>query len=74
MYRIVCKNCFQFPKKIAVIDEILKYRGMKIGLQNAVCAVHVTIGSDMQNLITATDIGSGARASLDESASVVGKI
>jgi hypothetical protein len=74
MYGIVCKNSFQFLKKIAVVDKILEYRGMKIGLQDAIGAVQMTIGPDMQNLITAAGIRSCARTILDECTPVVSKI
>ena len=46
---------------------------MKIGLQDAIRTVHVTESSDVQNLVPAAGICSGARAILNESASVIGK-
>ena len=55
-----------------MINEILKYGGMKIGLQDAVSAVHVTVSADVQNMITTAGIRTRSRAFFDECAFVIG--
>jgi hypothetical protein len=56
-----------------VIDEELQKRRMKIGLKNAVAAVHDTVSAHVENFIAAAGIMLGARAGFNEGAPVVGK-
>jgi hypothetical protein len=56
-----------------VIDEILKYRRMKIRLQNTIGAVQMTKGADMQYLIITTGITACAGTFLYECPFVAGK-
>jgi len=46
---------------------------MKVCLQNTIRAVHGTKCTDMQNLITAAGVSTGARTFLDKSTFVSGK-
>jgi hypothetical protein len=56
-----------------MVHKILKYRWMKIGLQNAIRAIHGAKGADMQNLIVATPVSTGAWTFLDKGTLVSGK-
>jgi len=55
-----------------MVYKILKYRRMKVGLQNTIGAVHGAIGPDVQNFVTTTRISPGTWAILDEGPSVAG--
>jgi hypothetical protein len=56
-----------------MVHKILKYRWMKIGLQNAIRAIHGAKGADMKNLITATGIYPCAGTGPNKRAFIAGK-
>jgi hypothetical protein len=56
-----------------MVDKILKYRRMKVRLQNTIRAVHGAKCTDMQNLIVATPVSTGAWTFLDKGTLVSGK-
>jgi hypothetical protein len=56
-----------------MVHKILEYRWMKIGLQNAIRAIHSAKGADMQNLITATRINARSGTGSNKRAFISGK-
>jgi hypothetical protein len=57
-----------------VVYKILKNGRVKISLQNAIGAIHIAKGTDVQNLIIATGIVTCARALFYESPLVSGQV
>jgi hypothetical protein len=50
------KNTVQFLKEPLLIDKILQEWRVEVGLQDAVGTIHGAVGSDMEDLVAATDI------------------
>jgi hypothetical protein len=64
----------QFGVQVGVIEKILQHRRVKIGLQDAVGAIHRAESPDMHNLVTTAGVVSGPGACPDEGPFVAGQI
>jgi hypothetical protein len=56
-----------------MVNKILKYRRMEIGLQNTIGAVHGAKCANMQDLIVTAAVSTSARTFFDKGALVSGK-
>ena len=62
----VSSKIVQFLKEPLLIHKILQDRRVKVCLQYAVGTVHGAVGSDMKDLVAATDIGFSTRTFFQE--------